>query len=81
MHSVTLFRAPCGFGWPSGAIGNGVLSAIMGIDIDAQAIRKGNEYLKQHSSKAVLAQRDIENHDRILVSRTFYLFYAAGVPR
>ena len=53
----------------------------MGIDIDAQAIRKGDEYLKQRGSRAVLAQRDIEDHDRILGSRTFDLFYAAGVPK
>jgi len=81
MLSGTAFRATFGCGWPSGATGNGGLSAIMGIDIDAQAIRKGDEYLKQRGSKAVLAQRDIEDHDRILGSRTFDLFYAAGVPR
>jgi hypothetical protein len=53
----------------------------MEIDIDAQAGRNGNEFLKQRGSKTVLAQRDIEDRERISRSRTFNLYYAAGAPR
>jgi SAM-dependent methyltransferase len=52
---------------------------IVGIDIDAVAVGKGKEHLKQVGSKVALAQGDMEDLDRILGSRKFDLVYAAGV--
>jgi SAM-dependent methyltransferase len=52
---------------------------IVGIDIDAPAICKGKEYLKQVGSKVVLAHGDMEDLDRLLGSRTFDFVFAAGV--
>lgn len=52
---------------------------LVGLDIDAAAIEKGQQYLAQSGSRVLLLQGDMEDLDRLLGPRRFDLTIAAGV--
>jgi SAM-dependent methyltransferase len=54
-------------------------SEIVGIDIDAGAIEKGNNYLGKIGSDVRLIHGDMESLDQVMGPRSFDLMFSAGV--